>query len=176
MNIESLTKTCPCCKETKPLDSIHFKYKNEHGIRRACYCRPCWNKFKKGGRKTKGLYTRDPITKKTSLTEEHKLAVKRKCWNKNRQERKLKERMKCREHVFSLLQNSNCVDCGYSNILALEFDHRNPEEKQYDISSILNNGSLKKLLKEIEKCDIVCRNCHAIRTQKMFGSWRIDYL
>ena len=33
--------------------------------------------------------------------------------------------------------------------------------------------SLKRLEEEIAKCDVVCSNCHRIRTQLTYGSYRI---
>lgn len=67
-----------------------------------------------------------------------------------------------------------CVDCGYSNIIALDFDHRVPEDKKTEVGKIINRGSLNQVITEIAKCDVVCKNCHAIRTANMFGSWRLS--
>lgn len=47
----------------------------------------------------------------------------------------------------------------------MQFDHRDPETKLFAITS--GRAMLKsreKLLAEIAKCDIVCANCHALRT------------
>lgn len=55
-----------------------------------------------------------------------------------------------------------CQICGYSkNIAALTFHHLNPNDKSIslDMRSFSNN-SLKKLEKEINKCILLCMNCH----------------
>lgn len=70
--------------------------------------------------------------------------------------------------VYGILSTSKCMDCGESNPVVLEFDHRNPKEKLFNIGE----GYLKNkevLLLEIEKCDIVCANCHRIRTAKTYN-------
>ena len=78
--------------------------------------------------------------------------------------------------VFDYLQNNPCVDCGEENILVLEFDHREPKDKKYYVSDLIQRGSISSLNTEIVKCDVVCSNCHSIRTAKMFGSWKLTFL
>lgn len=55
-----------------------------------------------------------------------------------------------------------CSKCGYKhNIAALEFHHVNPEEKEFQIDMRkLSNTSMDKLQKEINKCILLCANCH----------------
>lgn len=51
--------------------------------------------------------------------------------------------------------------CGEKHPAVLQFHHRDPNEKEIDISKALFNGwSQKRLLSEIEKCDVKCANCH----------------
>lgn len=52
--------------------------------------------------------------------------------------------------------------CGYNkNIAALEFHHINPEEKEFEIDiRHFSNTSLEKLKKEVNKCILLCANCH----------------
>lgn len=45
----------------------------------------------------------------------------------------------------------------------MQFDHRPGEAKVAGIAR-LKNFNHEKLLAEIAKCDVVCANCHAIRT------------
>lgn len=73
---------------------------------------------------------------------------------------------KDRNHDYkrNLLLASKCMDCGVNDIRVLEFDHVRGV-KEYEISKLVNNGgSLLRLQNEINKCDIVCANCHRIRT------------
>jgi hypothetical protein len=64
------------------------------------------------------------------------------------------------------LKNKPCADCGivYSPWV-MQFDHVRGK-KEGDVSVFVGHGSIKKILKEIEKCDLVCANCHADRTHK----------
>ena len=64
-----------------------------------------------------------------------------------------------------------CVDCGYNlHAIALEFDHRG-DDKLKAVSQMTSHTFLK-LLAEIAKCDVVCSNCHRVRTltRKQFGN------
>jgi 5-methylcytosine-specific restriction endonuclease McrA len=57
-------------------------------------------------------------------------------------------------------KGGKCCKCGYDKcITALEFHHRNPEEKEFSFSSYSNNA-WKNISKELDKCDLLCANCH----------------
>lgn len=57
-----------------------------------------------------------------------------------------------------------CMDCGISHPAVLQFHHRNREDKSFTISNVISRASsIKQMVNEIEKCDIVCVNCHAKR-------------
>lgn len=67
-----------------------------------------------------------------------------------------------RKYKAIMDRGGKCEKCGYNkNISALEFHHRNPEEKLLglDMKSFSNN-SWEVLSKELEKCDLLCSNCH----------------
>lgn len=54
-----------------------------------------------------------------------------------------------------------CNICGYSGLNSvLEFHHIDPKEKQYGVAAGGNCHDLKKDLKEVKKCILVCANCH----------------
>ena len=61
---------------------------------------------------------------------------------------------------------AGCVDCGYDkHPTALHFDHLPEFEKYDDISGMVRDGlAWSRVLEEIGKCEVVCANCHAIRT------------
>ena len=61
------------------------------------------------------------------------------------------------------LKGNECERCGYNlNYAALEFHHKTPVEKsfQLDLRS-LSNRSWEVILVEVEKCQLLCSNCHA---------------
>ena len=70
------------------------------------------------------------------------------------------------DFVISLKQKP-CMDCGvqYPHYV-MDFDHRDRKTKLTSINRMINFHSYakNKILEEIEKCDLVCANCHRIRT------------
>jgi hypothetical protein len=64
-----------------------------------------------------------------------------------------------------------CADCGETDPLVLEFDHLG--DKEFNIGPNLVNRSWKSVLAEIEKCDVVCANCHSRRTARRLQSIRV---
>jgi hypothetical protein len=55
-----------------------------------------------------------------------------------------------------------CIRCPENDPVCLVFHHRNPDEKEINVTTAVNNGwSRQRILKEIEKCDVLCANCHA---------------
>jgi hypothetical protein len=63
-----------------------------------------------------------------------------------------------------------CYDCGEDNPVVLEFDHRDPTQKLFSISEGIGFAAAR-LMQEVEKCDVVCANCHRIRTAEYF-QWK----
>lgn len=65
------------------------------------------------------------------------------------------------------VKSSPCVDCGiiYAPHI-MQFDHIYDNKKD-SISNLANQAvSLKTIINEIKKCELVCANCHADRTYK----------
>ena len=62
-------------------------------------------------------------------------------------------------------KGGKCQKCGYCKCQgALQFHHRDPSQKEFSLSQInLNdtNFSLEKIYQEVDKCDLLCANCHA---------------
>ncbi len=55
----------------------------------------------------------------------------------------------------------SCLSCGESDECCLDFHHRDPTKKDLPVSrAITNNWSWKRLMEEVEKCEILCANCH----------------
>jgi hypothetical protein len=55
-----------------------------------------------------------------------------------------------------------CCKCG--SIENLEFDHIDPKTKELEIAQALVRWSLDKVLKELKKCQLLCRKCHRKKT------------
>lgn len=74
-------------------------------------------------------------------------------------------RRKFREKVQALKESHPCTDCGvFYPFYVMQYDHRDPSTKEFCIASAVSRFNLERALKEIEKCDLVCANCHAVRT------------
>lgn len=60
---------------------------------------------------------------------------------------------------------AGCADCGYKvSPVALEFDHLPGSDKTGKVSDLAGCRNLARVKEEIAKCEVVCSNCHAIRT------------
>lgn len=79
-------------------------------------------------------------------------------------ERKYAKRKDERRAMLDALKNVPCMDCGGRfPPVAMDFDHVRGV-KLFDVSQ---NWSLPKerVMEEIAKCEVVCANCHRIRTE-----------
>lgn len=66
-----------------------------------------------------------------------------------------------------------CVDCGLmmpDHPEVFDFDHLPGVEKSASLSSFLTGGSIDDLMAEVAKCEVVCANCHRIRTRSRQAS------
>jgi hypothetical protein len=58
-------------------------------------------------------------------------------------------------------KGGKCELCGYSKcVSALEFHHRDPDKKDFGISTSGCTRSWEETKQELDKCVIVCANCH----------------
>lgn len=74
--------------------------------------------------------------------------------DKNTESRRLKKQQAAQ------YLGGKCEVCGYNKcISALEFHHKNGDEKDVSISA-LTNRTWNKLQKELDKCQLLCANCH----------------
>lgn len=68
------------------------------------------------------------------------------------------------------LKGNRCADCGMSADGVLpdifEFDHREPGKKAFSLSNHGLTANINLVLAEAEKCDLVCANCHRLRTHR----------
>jgi hypothetical protein len=71
--------------------------------------------------------------------------------------------------ILEYLQTHPCEHCNETNPVVLEFDHKNPEEKSFSIGD-RSNRTWDTVYKEIQKCRVLCANCHRKYTA-MTQSW-----
>ena len=67
--------------------------------------------------------------------------------------------------VVRELKNRPCADCGgIFHPAAMAFDHLPGSIKRDDISNLARRYSVGRVRDELTKCELVCANCHAVRT------------
>ena len=103
--------------------------------------------------------------------EEDKAKAKRKHYETNKEVVKarakansIKAKRRNREFLIEYLNQNPCVDCGFSDVRALQFDHVKGIKLNSVSNMAKNSVSIAKLQEEIEKCEVRCANCHSIKT------------
>ena len=82
----------------------------------------------------------------------------------NRNSRKKKQ---ISDYIKKYKEFRGCMDCNIKfPSYVLDLDHRDPSLKKFTPSRLSRNGSWDKMVEELQKCDVVCANCHRIRTHK----------
>jgi GTP1/Obg family GTP-binding protein len=72
-------------------------------------------------------------------------------------------RERVRDYVKEVKESSPCLDCGeWHPYYVMEFDHLHSKEKT--VSWLASKGTMKQVIEEIKKCELVCSNCHKKRT------------
>lgn len=140
-------KVCQKCGE-KFRTFVYVEGK-ERNLQRRKYCLKC-SPF--GKHNTRDL-TKPPKKggpKYKDFTEEFK---QRLINNYNKRRKQFKEKS-------VQIKGGKCIQCGYSKCLgALEFHHRESEVKEFRLG-VAYRHSWEAVVKEIEKCDLLCSNCH----------------
>lgn len=130
-----VTKFCKDCN--RDLDAKHFGVKNQKTGALQVYCKPC----------------------QAARSAAHYAA--------NQQTYVARNHRRMRENVAFLEQFKSrpCEDCG--NIYpskVMDMHHRESEDKEALISQLVRKTTLPRLKRELEKCDLLCANCHRLRT------------
>jgi hypothetical protein len=133
-------KTCNSCGVSKPVDQFNRK-KDKYQSK----CRECQKQY------YKKYY--DSVDKERD-----------RLYTKNRKDKE------ARRKYLDAAKDVPCMDCGVKYPpFVMDFDHRDPSQKEFSVASLVTSGPLEKIVKEIEKCDVVCANCHRIRTYSPVG-------
>lgn len=141
-------KKCCSCNKKKKISKNNF-YQRKSGSRVGEFYATCIKCLRKRGKKYyKEFYKKEYL--------KH---------NKKRRRRN-------QDFINAIKTSNPCVDCGikYSSHI-MDFDHI--DNKFKNVSAMVNNGySIKTILEEISKCELVCSNCHRERTHKRkFGDY-----
>ena len=72
---------------------------------------------------------------------------------------------KAKAHVDLYKMMQGCSRCGYSeHPTALHLNHIDPSTKTKSVSELVKKGVMAHIHTEIEKCEVLCANCHAVHT------------
>ncbi len=126
----------------EPLADFPFRYLRTG--ERACYCRPCRARYRRA------RYERN----KTDYISRAKAEMRMK-------------REDALALVYDYLHSHPCVDRGEGDIVALEFDHVDPDQKTMDIATMIGHLTWPRILVEIQKCAVRCANCHRGHSARM---------
>ena len=74
-----------------------------------------------------------------------------------------------REYIKKIKSSNPCVHCGlYDDPIVFDFHHVKRETKSYTISEMIgSNMSLNRLKIELDKCIMLCSNCHSKEEAKV---------
>lgn len=143
---------CSGCQIIKEVSEFFFRDKTQGKLHSQCKC--CHANKRRA-------YYQEHYRKYGSKYRERAIA------------RKIKVKGDLRRQLLKYLSDKSCSVCGIADPRVLDFDHIDRADKSFGISRALTNTlSWKKILLEIKKCQILCANCHRIRTSNQFGWYR----
>jgi hypothetical protein len=140
-------KRCPRCGETKALSEFHRTKARRDGLQ--VYCKRC-----------------RAVIDHRRYERLRGMQVPTRVWERGRA-----------EWLLSLKDGRPCTDCGrVFPPEVMQWDHLPGVLKLGNISTDLRGRSRDEVLQEIAKCELVCANCHAIRTfaRAGWGNWSVS--
>ena len=129
------TKRCGKCGKRKALDQFYLKNKAK-GTHHS-FCKVCF-------------------------------AARHKTYYQENKRYYLDKKARCKRRLrayVDALKRAPCTDCGLSYPpYVMDFDHLEGVAKKGLVAHSVNQGQVRKTKEEIAKCELVCSNCHRIRT------------
>jgi len=128
-------KECNKCGERK--SDTNFHWKNKKLKIRHSACKDCQNEYYRQRYETHA--------------DDYK---------KNAKKQRKIQRDRNREFVLEYKRSHPCEKCGEDHPACLDFHHTD-KNKEFTISALKHQAySLEKLKKEMQKCQVLCSNCH----------------
>jgi hypothetical protein len=138
-------RRCGRCGEVKPVESFNWRRKAIGQRDNMCrVCRAAYKHEHYSANKTRYILQ--------AADSKRRLRLQRTSW------------------LLDYFSSHPCVDCGESDPVVLDFDHL--RDKSFAVAEVLTYRRWDVILEEIEKCDVVCANCHRRRTAARRGSVR----
>lgn len=133
--VEIDMKTCTKCKSAKAPQEFNKKKDSKDGLQSRC--KTCVSARYHNNKQLAQKYTK---------------------------RQKLKRRLEYTNRIIEIKKRTSCVDCGNANPIVLQFDHVSGQKFKAITTMVHECYSWDKILEEIHKCELVCANCHQIRT------------
>lgn len=77
-------------------------------------------------------------------------------------QRAKKKRSALRKEWKAFKATLYCTKCGFNHHAALDFHHKDPSTKTDSVNALVSNGRYALAMQEVEKCVVLCANCHRI--------------
>ncbi len=140
-----MRKRCTKCKKDKPISQFSFKIK-ALGLHHY-QCKKC---------------TRELIRKHYTNNKKYYVEKSKK--------RNSIIKLEILNFIQSYLLKHPCIDCGETDPVVLEFDHKHKKDKFKEVSLLIRGRYPIQIVKnEMQKCEIRCANCHRRKTAKQFN-------
>ena len=137
-------RRCDRCGDLKPISE--FAWRRRDRGRRDNYCSVCRTQYQREHyAQHRDRYLARAVRRKKELTAERA------------------------DYLITLFRERPCVDCGETDPVLLDFDHRDPDRKAGNIGEFARRGTWTQVSREIEKCDVRCAKCHRRKTAQQFG-------
>ena len=75
-------------------------------------------------------------------------------------EQSRQSRQRKKEWYNNIMSDKSCSRCGESDVACLDWHHTDPTQKEAGVSWLLANRSRQSILEEMDKCIVLCANCH----------------
>ena len=95
---------------------------------------------------------------------ETKKKQRRKEWYKRNtplsKRRALESKRTTQKFFREIKEKEVCVECGHDVYEDLDYHHKDPSTKVASVSDMVGRYSRQRILDEIQKCEVLCKNCH----------------
>jgi hypothetical protein len=160
--------TCKICKLNFPnIIKVDGKEKNVKNRKYCIICSPF------GIHNTKQLHLQSPVNIGKKLCPRCHIEKLANCFYMRRDGKDFSvyckkcsceeviERQRKMKHKCVIYKGGSCEICGYNKCdSALEFHHLDPSKKDFSISNMKKTTYNKKIELELDKCRLLCANCH----------------
>lgn len=131
--------TCTRCVRALPAEAFPRKARGSPLLQ--SWCRECFSEYNR----TNYSANRERETKRIRANQQREAEL---------------SRVGIREYLLA----HPCVDCGETDPDVLEFDHLH--DKRANVSEMVSRWTWRAILREIEKCEVRCANCHRRKTKE----------